>query len=246
MEEAAAVRRAALEAVDDVDPRRLYARIEQRLDGGSMAPGVLTLKSAAAVDEAAGRDGVAERAAGVQLIYEGLRLTRSIAHAEPWATPADAPAAADLETGSAAETVAEGNAGEKAPAAAAADLDVLVADILVARGFYLLARTEAAEAAVSVVRSFGRDQTVRHETDDPALDRSLEADVFELAAVAGTTAAGASAPVHLREFATDLADFDGDLPAAETVLSEAVRERLAGLVGSGTVPPGGARTSADQ
>ena len=252
MDEAAAVRRAALEAVDDVDPDRLFERIEQRIEGGSMAPGALTLCSAAAVaegaetpptgsEEAVGTDGLDDRAAGVQLIYEGLRLTRSLAHAEPWAGHER------LDDWSTA-AVAAARSGEgdgKEFAAAAADLDVLVADILVARGFYLLARTEAAEAAVTVVRSFGQDQTVRRETDDPTLDGNLEADVFELAVVAGTTAAGGSAPVGLREFVTDLATVEGDLPQAEAVLTGEVRDRLGGLVGTDPSPAGGARTSAD-
>ncbi len=251
MDEAAAVRRAALEAVDDVDPDRLFERIEQRIEGGSMAPGALTLCSAAAVaegaetpsagsEEAVGTDGLDDRAAGVQLIYEGLRLTRSLAHAEPWAGHDRL----DDWSTSAVAAARPGDDGKEL-AAAAADLDVLVADILVARGFYLLARTEAAEAAVTVVRSFGQDQTVRRETDDPTLDGNLEADVFELAVVAGTTAAGGSAPVGLREFVTDLATVEGELPQAEAVLTGEVRDRLGGLVGTDPSPAGGARTSAD-
>ncbi|WP_136717036.1 DUF7114 family protein [Halorientalis salina] len=240
MEEAAAVRQAALEAVDDVDPARLFERIEQRVETGSMAPGVLTLCSAGAVDDAVGHDGIDERAAGVQLIYEGLRLTRALAHESPWdaGESTDAwqpvPVAADRP-----------ESDGRSRAAAAADIDVLVADILVARGFYLLARTEAAEAAVSVVRSFGRDQTVRRETDDPTLDSNLEADVLELAVVAGTTGAGGSAPVHLREFVTDLADSGSALPPADAVFTEAVLDRLAGLVSTDSPPAGEARTSAD-
>ncbi|WP_424016768.1 DUF7114 family protein [Halorientalis pallida] len=248
MDEAAAVRRAALEAVDDVDPDRLFERIEQRIEGGSMAPGALTLCSAAAVAEGAsagsdevGTDGIDDRAAGVQLIYEGLRLTRSLAHAEPWAGHGRL----DDWSTSAVAAARSGDGDGKERAAAAADLDVLVADILVARGFYLLARTEAAEAAVTVVRSFGQDQTVRRETDDPTLDGNLEADVFELAVVAGTTAAGGSAPVGCREFVTDLATVEGDLPQAEAVLTGEVRDRLGGLVGTEPSPAGGARTSAD-
>lgn len=211
-----------------------------------MAPGALTLCSAAAVADGASAgaeeriDGIDDRAAGVQLIYEGLRLTRSLAHAEPWADHGH------LDDWSTADVAAaRPDDGGKGGAAAAADLDVLVADILVARGFYILARTEAAEAAVAVVRSFGQDQTVRRETDDPTLDGNLEADVFELAVVAGTTAAGGSAPVGLREFVTDLATVEGDLPRAETVLTAEVRDRLAGLVGTDPSPAGGARTSAD-
>jgi len=239
MEEAAAVRRAALAAVDDVDPERLRERIAQRIEEGSMAPGALTLLSADAVDDSISRDGLAERAAGVQLIYEGLRLTRSLSHAEPWLGTAESDGWRIAE----AAAVPAGNG--KDSAAAAADLDILVADILVARGFYLLARTEAADAAVGVVRSFGRDQTVRRETDDPSLDGNLETDVFELAVVAGTTAAGASVPVQAGDFATDLAATDGDLPPAGVVLPDGVVERLHGLVGAEPTATEGARTSAD-
>jgi len=239
MEEAAAVRRAASAAVDDVDPERLRERIDQRIEEGSMAPGALTLLSADAVDESHSRDGLSERAAGVQLIYEGLRLTRTLSHAEPWL-------GTDGGDGWQADETAAARTGDgKESAAAAADLDILVADILVARGFYLLARTEAADAAVGVVRSFGRDQTVRRETDDPSLDGNLERDVLELAVVAGTTAAGGTAPVHLRDFATDLAATDGDLPPAGTVLPENAVERLRGLVGTEPTATEGARTSAD-
>lgn len=237
MEEVAAVRRAALDAVDDVAPSHLFERIEERVDDGSMAPGVLALLSARAVDEGIGREGVAERAAAVQLIYEGLRLTRTLAHEEPWE-------AGGTDAWSPSSVVDSTSAGKSA-LAAAADVDILVADILVARGFYLLARTEAADAAVGVVRSFGSDQTVRRETDDPSLDGNLEADILELAVVAGTTAAGGSAPIHLREFVTDLAAEEGGLPPAETVLSESVTDRLTGLVGTDPARAGGARTSAD-
>ncbi|WP_018257354.1 DUF7114 family protein [Halomicrobium katesii] len=214
MEEAAAVRRAALAAVDDVDPARLRDRIEDRLDAASMTPGVCTLVSASAAGCDGQLDGISDRAAGVQLIYEGLRLTRALAHDDPWA------------------------GGDRD----AADLDVLIADILVSRGFYLLARTEAADAAVDVVRAFGTDQTVRRETDDPTLDRNLEADVLELAAVAGVTAAGNRPAPRLREYASDLVT-DG-LPPVETFAEEDVRETLATLT-TDTTSADGVRTSAD-
>jgi hypothetical protein len=186
MEDAVAVRRAAIEAVEDVEPLPLRATIERHIEDGSMVPGVFTLHGVRAIADGstptAASDGdlleaVAARAAGVQLIYDGLRLTRQLAQDEPWVT-------------------GEGDA---------ADVEILAADVLVARGFYLLARTEAADAAVGVVRAFGRDQTVRRETGDPTLDRNLEADVLELAVVAGATVAGASATPRLREYAADLA-----------------------------------------
>jgi hypothetical protein len=217
MEEVAAVRRAALAAVDDVEPDQLYGRIDARLDDASLAPGVLTLVSAGAtsdppVDLA---DGVADRAAGVQLIYEGLSLTRQLAHDDPWAN-------GDRDT---------------------ADLDILIADILVSRGFYLLARTEAADAAVSVVRSFGHDQTVRRTTDDESLDTALETDILELAVVAGVTAAGIRPTPTLREYATELA-VDG-LPSNADLLGEEVADALRAHVGAEQPSGDGTEAAAD-
>jgi hypothetical protein len=184
MEDAVAIRRAATGAVDDVEPRDLRAAIERHIADGSMVPGVFTLQAVRATADGSTPavdgdlpDPIASRAAGVQLIYDGLRLTRRLAQEEPWTTGG-------------ADT---------------ADVEILAADVMVARGFYLLARTEAARAAVGVVRAFGRDQTVRRETDDPSIDRNLEADVLELAVVAGSTVAGGAVPPRLREHAADIA-----------------------------------------
>jgi hypothetical protein len=233
MEEVAAIRRAALDAVDDVEPGRLRERIEQRLTDGSMAPGVLTVLSARAVHEhlldATDREpfpseAVTERGAGVQLIYEGLGLTRSLVQEDPWGVDASENGhdEADID----------------------ADMAILVADILVARGFYLLARTEAADAAVDTVRAFGRDQTTRRVTGDASLDRNLEADVFELAVVTGTTAVGGSAPGKLREYAMDLARTNGSLPVADGLFSESTVDTLSGLA-DGPPDGGNVATSAD-
>jgi hypothetical protein len=232
MEEAAAVRRAALAAVEDVEPDRLRDRIEDRLAAASVTPGVLTLASARAVREES-REGLSERTAGVQLIYEGLGLTRSLARDDPWG----AATAADAD-----ENAGSGNADSEAQRDEA-DLDILIADILVSRGFYLLARTEAASAAVAVVRAFGSDQTVRRQTGDETLDANLEEDVLELAVVAGTTAAGGRAPARLREYATDLAA-EG-LPSVERVGERDVVDSLGTLVGTEPPASDGVRTSAD-
>lgn len=218
MEEAAAVRRAALGAVDDVEPAPLRERIETQLGDGSMAPGVLTILTVRALDTAStgGTDGmlldsVAERAAGVQLIYDGLGLTRQLADDEPWLS---------------------GGKDE-------ADLAVLAADVLVARGFYLLARTEAADRAVGVVRAFGRDQTHRRESDDPSYDERLERDVLDLALVAGTTAAGGDAPPD-RDWLVDalVGGDESDGRAASDVQSGGEAEgRTSSGVQSGGFPP---------
>jgi hypothetical protein len=202
MEEVAAVRQAALTGVDDIEPERLRERIADRLADASLAPGVLTVVAAAAVrDPSAGvSDADAERAAGVQLIYEGLVLTRQLAHDDPWTT------------------------GDRD----AADLDILIADILVSRGFYILARTEAAAAAVDVVQAFGHDQTVLRTTGDRSLDGRLEADICELAVVAGVTAGGGEPTAALRSYGADLAA-DG-LPDQDDILDGDVADAVAGHI----------------
>jgi len=218
MQEAGTIRTAALKAVEDVDPHVVYERIEELLDHESMAPGVFTAACASAILERSGRstddiaddDALAERAAGVQLIYAGLDRTRSLASDPPWTR-------GDTDRG---------------------NLDVLVADILVARGFYLLARTEASDEAVAVVRAFGRDQTIAHETDNE-FTGDLEQDIFELAAVAGATAVGTTPSPQLREFATDLGRDDTD------TLPRTLDEQLTAVIGVDSSGTDGVRTSAD-
>jgi hypothetical protein len=252
MQEVAAVRGAALDAVDDIVPDPLHDRLVDRLETGSMAPGVLAVLSARAVgagvtkfdpdgdagatgDAAVPLDAIAQRGAGVQLIYEGLRLTRTLAWEEPWADEV----VGDVSSSDGGVAANGGRAEESA------DVAILAADILVARGFYLLARTEAAAAAVRVVQSFGRDQTIRRTTGDADLDRNLETDVFELAAVAGTTAVGASPTPELRAYVADLARTDGHLPLSDGLFSEATVETLTGLVPDEGAGSGGVATSAD-
>ncbi|WP_226040195.1 hypothetical protein [Natrinema sp. DC36] len=241
MEKADSCRRAAAEAVADVEPPRLHEYLDSILDRASMVPAVLTLESAAAMrtegrvledaDEPC-RDGESEpdrnrtraagpdreparittHAAGVQLIYEGLRLTRSLAHDEPWtATDADA---------------------------SDADLGILAADILVARGFYLLARTDAADKAVRTVQSFGRDQTRRDDLEsgtetsagtavgtdggDPAsIDANLERDVLELAVRTGAVAVGETPSPRLHAVVAEFAaDVGTSFPPVEDCLTD--------------------------
>ena len=239
MEGASQVRRAAREAVGETDPERLRTRIFETLDAGSMVPGVLVLLSArvAASNGTDGRDerersrferasaadrdeALAKRAAGVQLIYEGLALTRTLASEEPWSDPGRDRTAADIE--------------------------ILAADVLVARGFYLLARTECAERAVETVRRFGRNHTRRRDSDadtgtgpgsdrDLDDDRGLEADALDLAVRCGVSAVGRDVPTELDSFAADLVqstseEEGGGFPAAEDFLSASVADSLAALL----------------
>lgn len=216
MDDAVVARRSAREALSDIEPEPLRETLDERLATASMTPGALTLLSARAFAPDVDVSTFGERAAGVQLIYEGLALTRSLAHDEPW--------------GSATEDDID------------ADLDVLAADVLVSRGFYLLGRTTmAAERAVKTVQAFGRNQTARDEknADTATLDRNLEADVFELAVVTGVAAVDGTTSDELLAFADGLArGYEGELPPAVTLLDGGTRKRIAtfsdGPVGSPT------------
>ncbi|WP_137284406.1 DUF7114 family protein [Halorussus salinisoli] len=219
MEAAVRARKAGREAVRDVAPDRLRERIHALLDESAMVPGVLALTSARAVEDASatggakatrgthdsdgtgpGPVGVEERAAGVQLIYEGLRLTRALADEPPW---------------------------ERDPPHTDSNIDILAADVMVARGFSLLARTEAADKAVETVQSFGRDETDGQQ-GRPAAQHALETDVFELAVVAGTTAFGADPSDALLAYAAELAEsLDGDHPESPEPVVDDVEQAVA-------------------
>jgi hypothetical protein len=210
MDDAARARDAAREALADVEPEQLREALDSRIGDAAVTPGVLALVTARAVDPDVDLDDVADRAAGVQLIYEGLRLTRTVAREEPWVR---APTAADID----------------------ADMEILAADVLVSRGFSLLACTDAARPAVDVVRAFGRDQTLRDREGTDAetaaeLDRNLEVDALELAVVAGTTAVAGDPPEELLEYARDLAaGCDGEFPPAGRALPDATADHIADI-----------------
>jgi hypothetical protein len=174
MEEAAVVRAGARELLANVEPEGLRERADEVLDDAWAAPGVVTLVAARKVGIEDGGADLRRRAVGTQLIYAGLSLTRDLVEAEPWTDGADA----------------------------AGNLNVLVADVLVARGAGLLAYTEAADNCVEVIRSFGAVQT---EGDAPPdADRTLEADALNLAAVAGSTAVGGDPAPAVVEWAEGL------------------------------------------
>ena len=234
MDDAVRVRDAARAALADVEPERLHDVLAERVGDTEMTPAVCVLRVADALGgsgpvdadapEETRTDAVAERAAGVQLIYEGLRLTRTLAHEEPWAGGLDA------DGDPLDETNLDG---------IRADLDILAADVLVARGFYLLARTEAADRAVAVVRAFGRDQTVRRrpDADRATLDGNLEADVFGLAADAGATAAERETTVALVEYANGLArEYGAAFPPVAEAFPAEFDARVATLAGEDRLP----------
>ena len=205
MDDAVRVRTAAQNALEAIDPPRLKTVLFERLKTASMAPGVLVWQSATLCEPARQPADLPQRAAGVQLIYEGLRLTRTLSHEPPWE-----------RDGAALEDDLD------------ADLDILAADIFVSRGFYLLARTEAATAAVETVQTFGREQTQQLAEPNRAVsDESLEATIFSLAVRAGLTAFGTEPTEELLVAAmTAGRDYEDALPPAAAALSESLRRRL--------------------
>lgn len=202
-------RAAARAAIDDVAPPPFRDAIDRRLRGTRMTPAVLTWLAARTVDPDGDSEGLERRGAGVQLIYEGLRLTRTLAHSPPW----DAADEREID----------------------ADIEILVATVLVARGFALLAGTEASSKAVETIRAFGRDETNRRvERHDPTLpDHALETDVFELGIVAGISATGTEPPGGTRTLANRIADvivdrhWNGTTPLSESAL-RTLSERATG------------------
>lgn len=181
MEEVAAVRRVAIDVTADVVPLELRKLILETVHATSMVPGVVTVRCPNRM-EIRSTDALIERGAGVQLIYDGLRITRQLAQDDPWASQITS----DREL---------------------ANLSILAADVLVSRGFYLLARTAAAEAAVDVVRAFGHDQTEREDADSTAkepLNLKLEIDILHLALIAGFSMDG-SPPEDCHTIAEQLA-----------------------------------------
>jgi len=199
MDEVVQARSAVTKAISDITPDRLREVMEAHLLKASMIPGVLALLSASVVSGEAEKRNVSNRAAGVQLIYDGLRLTRALVHAEPW----------------------EDTDGEIED-----DLDILAADVLVARGFHLLSHTEAADKAVETVREFGTEQTELRSGATTA--RTLEANVFELAVIAGATATGSETPLSLRQYVVGLARSHGEppLPSAPEGLPDGIEEAM--------------------
>lgn len=182
MEEAARTRRAARSAVTEVEPQTLRQYIYDVLDEGTMAAGALALYT---VESQQSRtDPTAEkRAAGVQLIYDGLRLTRELARTDPWHVDDDHDPS---------------------------NLALLAADVMVSKGFSILAGTAAGTFAVELVRRFGRQSRSLDEPDD-----RLEADTLELALLAG----GPDPDSQLEERIRTIGDTIGTpLPPADQLL----------------------------
>lgn len=205
MDEASTVRATALELTDDIETAPLGDRIDSLLQDASMTPGALTVLTARTLGGDDLVDAAAKRGVGVQLSYEGLRLARALVHDDAvWE----------------AEDRTDGY------------IDLLVSEVLVSRGFYHLARTEAADSAIEVVRRFARNQTRQQvpNFDSADLEGTLEGDILRLAVEAGATLVYPEAPAEAMAYADRLvAELDTTpLPAAETALAS-TREELGGI-----------------
>ncbi|RJX47118.1 DUF7114 family protein, partial [Halonotius pteroides] len=78
MDETAHARAAFSEGIGDIVPEALRKRLEGVLESASMTPGTLTVVTATALDESVDLDTASRRGAGVQMSYEGLRLSRDL------------------------------------------------------------------------------------------------------------------------------------------------------------------------
>ncbi|CCQ36380.1 uncharacterized protein Nmlp_2206 [Natronomonas moolapensis 8.8.11] len=217
MDETAHARAAFSEGIGDIVPEALRKRLEGVLESASMTPGTLTVVTATALDESVDLDTASRRGAGVQMSYEGLRLSRDLIHTDPWSN---------------------GDRGE-------GDMNAIAAEVLVARGFEYLAHTGVAMDVVDAVRHFGRDQTLRETDVAPAeLDRRLEADFVRIAVRAGADVALGSIPEPVDTVADELAEELGTDPLPETEAAlGGVAERISAAGASPDRTAAGSRSS---
>lgn len=196
MEEAPRVRAAIEDLLRDVEPEPFRERLLRTLERRHPTPGVLTVRTALAVDGAVAVETAADRAAGVQLTYEGLRLTRHLLEEEPWSSTGE-PTAQDARSSDGA-----------LPAEDDPDVDLVAAEVLVAKGIDQLAHTGVRKRVVEVVQRFGRVNS----PGGPPADPPLESDVVVLALAAGADLAAQTVPPGLVEYARDLASDLDDQP----------------------------------
>jgi hypothetical protein len=149
-------------AVSKVEPPQLKELILNRIDQKPSVFGLITTiianESVESSDEL--NQSIDEKAAGVQLIYEGLKLTQELVRNKGWKH--------------------EENKLQ-------ADLELLAADVMVSRGFNLLSHTLAAKKAVETIRSFGQAESILSNglEKNSLSEGNLEKDMFELSIITG-------------------------------------------------------------
>lgn len=204
MTEATVVRETLEQSVADIEPSAFRQRLETILADISLTPAVLTVRTARALEPSADVGVCALRGAGVQLTFEGLRLTRSILRDQQW----------------------ESTSGRQSYY-----LDLLAAAVLVSRGYYYLADSGVTREAVEAARRFGRYQTYNQNGDLSSEEYSLEGDFITLAVNTGADIALQTVPGSVTVYGENLARDIGTEPLAdpETAL-DGVEERITTLV----------------
>lgn len=189
MEDRPRVREALHDAVGDIEPAPFRDVIDDVLADARLTPAVLTVRTARAISTTADVEAAHRRGAAVQLSYEGLKLTRELADADPWASAA-------------ADTTAD------------ADIELIAAGTLVARGFSMLAFSGVAREGIEVVRRFGRNRTNELQGSPPD-HPSLEYEVIKLAVETGADLVLSTVSTDLSEYAAALATDLEALPLPE-------------------------------
>ena len=201
MDAAGRVRRAALETLTEIEPPTLAAELKAILREASMVPGLVTIRTAEQLGGGGVTEPVLDRAVGVQLSYEGLRLTRQLIREE--------------HRYDVAEPTEE-------------YLSLVAGEVLVSRGFGELAETPVAGQAIEIVQRFSRNQTVDYRDDGvPPTAPSLEFDVVRLAVDTGATAVLDHVPPFLEEYGRNLAaELERDPLPKSAEVDPRIRSRL--------------------
>lgn len=172
-------------SIGGIEPCTFNEHLRAVLADRPLTPAALTVTTGRAIDGAADLEALADRGVGVQLGYEGLRLTRGLIAGDSWLDRTDV---------------------------AREDLDMLAAEILVARGFHHLSGTGVVTDAVETVRRFGQRHAQARGDADPVVDGSLEGDILMLAVDAGADCVLSAVPPPIASVGADLAERLGDAP----------------------------------
>lgn len=174
MDAPARVRETALNALAEIEPKTLSTELQSLVSEASMVPGVVTVRTAERLAGPDDRSIAVARGVGVQMCYDGLRLTRDLIREEEQ---------------------------YELPGATESYLLLVGAEVLVSRGFAELAETPAAEQAIEIVQRFAYNQTVdyREEAHPGSTGRSLEREAVSLAVTAGVTTVREHVPAFLSE-----------------------------------------------
>jgi hypothetical protein len=201
--EVSVVRETLAHSLADLEPPAFQSHLRTTIGDVSLTPAVLTVQTARALEPSVDEDASALRGAGVQLTYEGLRLTRSILSDGPWSS-------------------SEGRTNYY--------LDLLAAAVLVSRGYYYLADSGVSAEAVEAARRFGRYQTYDQNGDLTDGEYSLERDFITLAVNAGADLALQTVPSSVTAYGENLAREIGTAPLAEPESAlDGVEERITTL-----------------